>query len=501
MKDMQPLSKEEIHRAYGNGEEAIITLLAGWSSRLVAVVDEQEESIQRLREQVDALKDELAKDSRNSGKPPSSDGYQKPAPKSLRKRHGRKSGGQVGHVGSTLSAVEHPDQVKVYRVEQCSGCHASLRRVKASGCEKRQVFDVPQVRLEVTEHQVEIKCCPHCGTENRAVFPVGITQRVQYGSEIKAQMVYFNQYQMLPLERTAEVFETLYGHSISEGTIMEANQEVSGQVAGVNTAIQQHLTEKEEAVHFDETGTRVESRLHWLHSASTARLTYYAIHPKRGSLAMDAIGILPHLKGRALHDDWRPYFKYPIRHGLCNAHHLRRLKFLEERYPQKWVSQMADLLVTIKEAVDQAKAAFRTCLTRRKLVDFESEYDRLVKQGLRAHGPPKRIEGQPIKRGRIKQSPAKNLLDELKLHKEAVLAFMYDFKVPFDNNQAERDIRMMKVKQKISGCFRSIRGAEIFCQIRGYLSTARKNGQQVLDALRLAFAGTPYLPPFVSMPS
>jgi transposase len=487
---MEPLrlpSEEEIGAAYEQGKEAVVTLF--------------HKSLEQLLVRIQALEDQMAKNSRNSGKPPSSDGLSKPAPKSLRKRHRRKSGGQAGHIGYTLKSVEKPDHINVHPVEHCRYCSGSLKRVKAIRYEKRQVFDVPRVQIEVTEHQAEIKACPQCGKENRAAFPEGVTQPVQYGSEIKAQMVYFNQYQMLPLERTTEVFGTLYGHSISEGIIVEATQEVSRQVTEVNSAIRQHMTEKEAVVHFDETGARAEGRLYWLHSASTEKLTCYAIHPKRGCLAMDAIGILPKLQGRAIHDDWMSYFKYSIQHGLCNAHHLRRLKFLEERYPQKWVTAMADLLVVIQEVVEKAKAASRTCLTRKSLVAFEREYDRLVKQGLRLNRPSKRPEGQPVKRGRLKQSLAKNLLDEFKLHKEFVLAFMYDFKVPFDNNQAERDIRMMKVKQKISGCFRSLRGAEIFCQIRSYLSTARKNGQPILDVLRLAFAGTPYLPAFVAAPA
>jgi transposase len=490
MKVMEPYqlpNDEEVRRAYQRGEEAVVEL-----------VRKLTDNFKLLEARLQALEDRLAKNSSNSGKPPSSDGYNKPAPKSLRKRHKRKSGGQPGHTGHTLKAVEHPDREEVHRVSRCHHCHRSLAEVEASGIEKRQVFDVPIVHIEVTEHQAEIKCCPDCGEINKADFPEGVTQPVQYGPEIKAQAVYFNQYQLLPLERTGEVFDALYGQALSEGTILEACQEVSEQVEPGNVAIKKHMTEKEEVVHFDETGGRVEGKLQWLHSASTALLTYYAMHARRGKPAMDAIGILPDLKGRAIHDGWKSYFKYPVLHGLCNAHHLRRLKFLEECYPQAWVTELADLLVEIKAAVDPARQASLSGLTPKQLTDFDRRYDRLVEQGLQANAPPERPEDQPKKRGRIKQSPAKNLLDEFQGHKEFVLAFMYDFKVPFDNNQAERDIRMMKVKQKVSGCFRSKQGADLFCQIRGYISTARKNGQPVLVALRLALAGTPYLPAFVS---
>jgi transposase len=323
MEPYQLPNDEEVRRAYQQGEEAVVGLFCKVTH-----------NFKLLEARLQALEDRLAKNSSNSGKPPSSDGYNKPAPKSLRKRHGRKSGGQPGHAGHTLKTVAYPDREVVHPVSRCHHCHRSLEEVEASGIEKRQVFDLPRVHIEVTEHKVEIKRCPYCGEISKADFPEGVAQPVQYGPEIKAQAVYFNQYQLLPLERTGEVFEELYGQALSEGTILEACQEVAEQVEPGNAAIKKHLTEKEEVVHFDETGGRVEGKLQWLHSASTALLTYYAMHARRGKPAMDAMGILPDLKGRAIHDGWKSYFKYPVLHGLCNAHHLRRLKFLEERYPQ-----------------------------------------------------------------------------------------------------------------------------------------------------------------------
>lgn len=458
---------------------------------LISIIVTLQQAVAEQAAVIRSLRDQLAKNSRNSGRPPSSDGLKKPRTRSLRKKSGRRSGGQKGHEGHTLKIVEQPDHIRVHEVSTCPHCAADLRSVESCGRERRQVFDIPPVRVEVTEHRAEVKVCPECGERVKGSFPSDVTQPVQYGPRLKAQASYLNNYQLIPLARTCELLGDFYGHTPAEAFVLDANAAVVDQVEPSLDTIKQQLIDSD-VVHFDESGLRVEGQLNWLHVASTDRLTYYGVHPKRGQDGMKASGILPEFEGRAVHDHWQSYFTFDhCRHALCNAHHLRNLQFVVDQYGQPWAREMAQLLLDIKAEVD-AVPVEQMSLPAERLAYFEQRYDELIGQGLKANPPPP--DPPPKKRGRKKQSPPKNLLDRLQQHKPQVLAFMYDFRVPFDNNLAERDVRMVKIKQKVSGAFRTRTGAETFCAIRSYISTVRKHGQNVIGAIHSALTGNPFIP-------
>ena len=481
MTKVQLPSRDEIRKLYQAGEEAVVVAFEQW----VTVINQLEKRVQ-------SLEDQLAKNSQNSSKPPSSDGYGKGKPRSLRQSKGRKVGGQKGHEGHTLKAVAKPDEQVFHGVERCQHCQSALGEVACSDYERRQVFDLPPVRLVVTEHCAEIKQCPHCGLLNQAAFPAEVSQPVQYGPRLQAQMVYFNQYHHVPVERTGEILEDLYGQGVSGATILAASERVAEPIEPVVEAIRKALVVTEKPVHCDETGARVAETLHWIHVASTALLTYLFVSQYRGKKAHAESDILSKRTGTIVHDDYAAYFAYTLlQHATCNAHHLRDLLFIYQRYQQMWAQQLATLLLEIKQTVEQAQQAGLTRLTDDQLASFVQRYQTLLAQG-EADNPLATERAQV--RGKLKQSPARNLLNRLRKHQSAVLAFMFDFNVPFDNNQAERDLRMVKLKQKVAGCFRTKDGATLFCTIRSYIATVRKHGFSVLDALVDAFHGSPFRP-------
>jgi transposase len=455
----------------------------------LARIDELEQQVVKQDERIQQLADQLAKNSHNSGKPPSSDGLKKPRTQSLRRKSGKRKGGQKGHQGHTLEMVSEPHHQEIQALACCPHCAHDLSQESVLGYEKRQMFDLPPIEIEVTEYRAEIKHCPHCQQEAKATFPKHIIAPVQYGPRLKAQAVYLNQYQLIPWARTCEALGDLYNHQPAEGFLYGALQTCHEQIQPTLVEIKEGI-QTEAVANFDETGLRVLSKLHWLHVASTDKLTYYDVHEKRGQIGMRDIGILPQFSGRAIHDHFQSYFQFNnCLHGLCNAHHLRELQFITDQYQQGWAAQMSQLLLDIKAAV--ARAPDTHCsLSPYRCRLFSDKYDQILADGFAANP----MSDNLSKKGRPKQTPPKNLLDRLQKYKLQVLAFMYDFRVPFTNNLAERDVRMVKVKQKISGSFRTLCGAKIFCAIRSYISTARKQGINVLDALEDAFLENPFLP-------
>jgi transposase len=472
------MSRAEIRAVYAQGEEAVIELVEGLLQRIEA-----------LETRLEAVEGRLSKNSKNSSQPPSGDGFVKRT-KSLRDKSGKQSGGQPEHPGHTLEWRDEVDEIIEHRLEQCAGCGGSLATTVTQQVFARQVHDIPEINLRVLEHQVEVKCCEACGLKNESQFPETVSNVVQYGSRLKGVMVYLMEGQLLPSARTVEVLKDVLGVEVSGGTLYNARAQCSEELEPITEEIKAALLATE-VIHFDETGLRVNGKLWWLHVASSSGLTYYFIHPKRGRAAMDAMGILLAYGGKAIHDGWQSYFVYACAHFLCNAHHLRELRFILERDQQSWAFQMSLLLVTIYGQVEVAKAAGQRALPPDEINAFESRYQAILVEGFEANPKLEPPSESAKPRGRPKQSPARNLLERLRSQSTSVLGFMNDFEVPFDNNQAERDVRMMKLKQKISGSFRSSDGAIRFARIRGYLSTLRKRGHNVLDALIALFSRKP----------
>jgi len=443
-----------------------------------------------LLERVKDLEGQRALTSRNSNKPPSSDGPAR-VPRSLRGKSGKKPGGQPGHPGAHLRLVEAPDHVIMRRPLVCPACAGLLLGVPESGVERRQVVEVPPIRPVVTEYRSVQVRCPHCQAPATGDFPPAVAAPMQYGPRARAIALALTQQHLLPYNRARAVLRDVLGCAMTEGTLATLVQDAAARLADVEAAIADALRAGA-LQHNDETSLSVRGKRWWLHTASTARLTHYGVHPKRGVEATDALGLLPGFRGTSVHDGWAPYRRYPCRHALCNAHHLRELAWVEEQDGQSWATGMAALLRAIKAAVDTARAAGSPRLPARARATFRHRYACVIVAGLAANPPPP-PDAAPPRRGRRTQSKAKNLLDRLQRTDE-VLAFMEDFAIPFDNNQAERDVRMVKVQQKVSGTFRSVQGAHAFARIRGYLSTLRKQDYPLLPALESLFRGHPLVP-------
>jgi transposase len=439
---------------------------------------------QRLRE----LEARVGLNSRNSSKPPSSDGPAKPIIKSLREKSGRPPGGQPGHEGTTLRQVATPEHVEMHWPHRCA-CGCDLAGQPVTRVERYQVFDLPEPRMVVTEHRVNVKICPACEAECKGALPPEVSAApAQYGPRVRALVVYLRVYQLLPYERLSALCRDAFGLSVSKATIEAAEVEADGHLQPFVEEVAAQLRAAPVA-HADETGLRVEGRTRWLHVLATEGLTLYHVDDKRGREAMEAQGVLPQFTGRLVHDCWAPYFAYEgCTHGLCGAHLLRELKFAHEEQRQAWAFEMSQWLLYLSELrAARSDAPF----SAEGLAFFEAHYEAILARGAaELPPPPERVAG----RGRLPKSKSANLHERLVKHRDAVLRFVHDPQVPFTNNLAEQAVRMAKVQQKISGCLRTVAGARRFARLRSYVSTLIKQHRHVLTHIAHAITGIPWIP-------
>lgn len=455
---------------------------------LWSMIQGQSKQIAALQLQVAQVQSRLNKNSRNSSKPPSSDGLNKPAPKSLRVAGQNPSGGQKGHPGSTLSQAIQPDKVVIHGVpDQCQACQRELPFAYVG--ETRQVFDLPTLQFEITEHHAMQSICS-CGHIHTGEFPVGVNAVVQYGPRAQAAMMHLNLNHAVSVQRTAALMKDFFGLSVSQATVIKAGVASAAILQPTVDAIGQGAVNAD-VLHADETGLRVARTLHWLHVLATDTLTWMGCHPKRGGEAFDALALLQQFKGVLVHDGWMPYKALQCQHALCNAHHLRELTYLLEEQGQAWAGDMIELLSHASHldnvnCADGQSPKYNSQKYQGEVRDLRDLYEAILAQA-QVDNP---VVPSTGKRGRPKQSKATNLIGRLRDYREDVWRFMTQPDVPFTNNLAEQTVRMPKVKQKVSGCFRTFKGAQTYCVIRSYCATMQKQGANVFESLVAAFSGT-----------
>jgi transposase len=457
-------------------------------AQLLALIEQLRLDNARLVERVTELEARLAQNSKNSSKPPSSDGLAKPAPKSRRGRSGRRPGGQSGHPGRTLEQVETPDEVRRYEPAACGGCGGDLAGSAQTGIVRRQVFDIPQTPVRVVEHQLIQRRCG-CGVTTCGPAPGGVDAPVQYGARITAILIYLYAGQFLSKQRTAQALSELFGVPISAGTVAAASSRAARDVTGSGflDRVRDRIAASSVA-HFDETGFRVAGKLHWVHSASTGKYSLITVHPKRGTVAMNAGGVLPVFTGIAVHDAWAPYDTYTqAGHALCGAHVLRELTAVIDTARADafcWARQAHDALLGLKKLVDDAAETGHTFVDPHAL----AHHTHLLRSAANIGATSNRHRDTLL--AKKHHALARRLLDR----QGDYLRFTTNFSVPFDNNAAEREIRMIKIRQKVSGCLRTLTGAETFCAIRSYLATAAKHGINFFTSLTMLAERQPWLP-------
>jgi transposase len=428
--------------------------------------------VEKLEKRIKELENQLATDSTNSSKPPSTDNKLKKKKKSLDKNSDKKRGAQTGHKGHHLKFSSNPDSTEDLVPNYCECCNHDLKEVESLKIERRQLFDLPEIQMSVKEFCSHTKVCPECSSINKALFPQELKARVQYGNNIKSFISYCNTYQMLPYERISELIEDLTSHKISVGSVYNFLNETHSSLEEFQTQLKEQLLQ-EEVLHSDETGININGKLHWIHVVSSSLLTFYMLHQKRGKVAMDAMEILPEYQGILVHDHWKPYNHYNCTHSYCNAHLLRELTGVSEKENMQWSKEMHTLLTKMNNTVHKSKNSDKEYLEPQIVAQFIQDYEKICISAQNCYPPPDKTTKRA--RGRPKQAKGKNLLDRLLKYQDETLRFLSDFRVPFTNNLAERDLRMVKVKEKISGTFVSFKGGEMFCRIRSYISTLKKN--------------------------